>query len=173
MFRLGVDTTIFRAGFIRQEPDGGDPRDFDAVSVGIGLPQAGLNFGGSIANGLVFGARVTIGLNEDDQIFEDDSYLLWSVLPYLEFIFMRRVFRPFLTVIVGAEGVGRYRDDDTWWWGFKALGGGGFHFFVHRHVSIDLTLLAGFVGGGGELNNNDFHHRRFTTQCLLGVSGWF
>ena len=170
---MGLDSTLFRYSLVNEEVDGGAESDFDSVSFGAGIPNAGLNFGGTVLNGLVLGGRVNVGRYGQDQLLEDYSLVIWSVLPYLEYVFLDGVFRPFVTVIAGVEGVADYLNDDTWWWGFNVSGGGGFHFFVHQHISIDFSLLAGFVIGSGERNNQDFQHRRFTMSCLFGVSGWF
>jgi len=175
LFRLGLESTFFRLSIVDYDPEDGPDRDFQRVSVGAGIPHAGLNLAGTVANGWVFGGRITLGLMDDDEIFNNARYLTWSVLPYFEYVFLTRVFRPFVTVIAGAEGVAHYSggEPDTWWAGFKAAGGGGAHFFVHRHVSIDLTLLAGGIIGGGEQGDVKFQHWRFFTSVLFGLSGWF
>lgn len=175
LFRLGLESTFFRLSIVDYDPEDAPDRDFQKVSIGAGLPEAGLNLAGTVANGWVFGGRITLGLASDDIIFENTRYLTWSVLPYFEYVFLSRVFRPFVTVMAGAEGVTHYNDGtpSTWWAGFKGAGGGGAHFFARRSISIDITMLAGAIVGGGERNNQKFQHWRFFTSILFGISGWF
>ena len=178
LFKFGFDSTLFRFGLVNYDPHGPDEKDFDNISFGIGIPNGGLIFGYCVVNGLVLGARVSVGLQGYDDYIRDEQVVIWSAMPFLEYIFLRRVFRPFFMVTLGMEGVNAYRHDDTWWWAFKAAGGGGAHIFAHPRVSIDFTLLAGFAIGHGEnvgLPNPGpkYEHWRFMAECLLGVSGWF
>jgi len=173
LFRLGLESTLFRFSVGDYDFKNGPAHDVENIAFGVGVPKAGLHLAGTVVNGLVFGGRITIGMTSEDQLFEDDQYFTWSVLPYLEYVFLRRVFRPFVTVMAGVEGIARYPQDDTWWWGFEAAGGGGFHFFVFQNLSIDLTFLAGGIFGGGREQNVEFQHWRFFTSMLFGISGWF
>lgn len=177
--RLGFDSTLFRFGLSNYNPGQGDDDNITSVTVGAAMPNTGAVVGYTVTNGLVIGARVNVGIAGSDAYFVKDHYVSWALNPYLEYVFLREIVRPFLSVQLGAEGLVSYQSDDTWWWGFNFAGGGGVHFFLHQNVSVDLALYPGFSIGNGEMGApppakaTKFKHWRFTVAIPLGVSGWF
>lgn len=171
--RLGFDSTFFRFGVTNYAPKNLEDDYKTAFNLGAGMPNTGIIIGYSALNGFVLGARLNLGLASADDYFDDDHFLAWAAAPFMEYIFLKGVIRPFLTASVGVNGVASYQSDDTWWWGFTFSGGGGIHFFAHQNVSIDLSLLPGFTLGSGKADGLEFKHWRFTVAVPLGISGWF
>ncbi len=173
-FRLSFDTTFFRFGVGEREYDGRE-QNFDAATFGIGMPSYGVGFGGAVTDNVVIGGRLTMGLEGYDHYHQDADGFVWQVLPYVEYVFLAGIFRPFVMGILGFQGRGDLDEmgDDSWW-GFTAGGGGGFHLFFFSNLSLDVTLAADYTVGTGETpRNQDFGHWRFTFGALVGLSGWF
>jgi len=177
--RLGFDSTFLRFGLANYNPAESSDTTITAITAGAAMPNTGVVFGYSVLGGLVLGARLNVGIAGSDQYFAEDHFVSWSVYPYLEYVFLKEIVRPFLTVQIGAEGLVHYQADDTWWWGFNFGGGFGIHFFLHQNVSIDVALMPGFTIGTGEMASpgqaqvTEFKHWRFTVAIPVGVSGWF
>jgi hypothetical protein len=53
LFRLGLDSTLFCFRSINEEANDHQERVYDIVAFGVGIPNAGLNIGGTVLNGLV------------------------------------------------------------------------------------------------------------------------
>ena len=176
LFKLSLDSTFFRFGTGEVDFDDGPEDDFDTATVGIGMHDTSISFGFTVIPGLVIGGRVTFGLQGFDFYQWDHEVFVWSVLPYVEYVFLDGVPRPFVMGIAGFEGMNS-DDFDMWWWGFKVGGGGGAHFFVMDRLSLDAFLLLAFDVGTGEIevpgDDVDFSHWRFSVSTLVGMSAWF
>ncbi|MDJ0764343.1 MAG: hypothetical protein QNJ97_15295 [Myxococcota bacterium] len=177
LFKLSLNSTFFRFGMgeVDVEDQPGE-RDYDAATVGVGMQNAGIGFGYTVIPGLVVGGTVTLGLQGLDEFHGDDEAFIWQLLPYVEYIFLDGLVRPFVRGTVGFEGLSSDEFGDVWWWGFTFGAGGGAHFFIRDYISLDALLMLGFTVGTGEFeagNDRDFSHWRFRISALLGMSAWF
>ncbi len=173
LYRLGFDSSVFRFGLVNLSFENAKDDSLRAFTVGAGMASTGLLLGVTVKNGLVLGARLNFGLSGQEELLSDEHYFSWGVSPFLEYVFLDRVVRPFLSVALGAQGASSYADDDSLWWGFRFGGGGGIHFFMHQSVSVDLALDVGYTLGKGRQFDADFQHWQLSTSVLLGTSGWF
>lgn len=173
LYRLGFDSNVFRFGLVNIAYENTQDDSLRSFTAGAGMANTGLVLGMTVKNGLLLGARLNIGLAGQGELLSDEHYFSWGVSPFLEYVFLDRVVRPFLSVALGAQGASSYADDDSLWWGFRFGGGGGVHFFLHQSVSVDLALDLGYALGRGRQFDADFKHWQLSTSVLLGTSGWF
>jgi len=181
--RLHLDTMFLGFMFVNTDPEDGPDIETSTFSIGLGKPQVGAGFGISIIDNLVLGARFTgyfETVHNDDADWRENTFY-WGVLPYVEYIFLNQLVRPFIMGTTGFRGdVMRGEAGDADWegstWAFLIGGGGGVHFFVTRNFSIDLIGLFEYsiakhreeYGDEEEATSNIFE-----LSLLLGLSGWF
>jgi hypothetical protein len=178
-FRLHLESGLFHFYDGEIDPDGPGEHDIDGIAGGVGIPKANVGLGYVVWQGLVIGGRIQTAYYEDDyEWFGADVFRL-AILPYGEYAFLTGLFRPFVTLYLGVEGQvydGDGDDGDDSLWGFATGIGGGCHFFLMERFSIDLTLLFGFVVGGGEDERPgedvDLDYHRFDLDIMFGISGW-
>lgn len=186
LVKIHLDTSLFGFGVGEEDYDNSNlERDYDQITVGLGTPSAGIGGGYTIIDGLVVGGKVTLALDGWDKYHYDSGGFTWSVMPYVEYIWLAGIFRPFVMGTLGFEGF-VLNDDDTIdqdknWWNFTFGAGGGAHFFLYDRISLDATLLFTFGVGTGEretatIGGNrvtaDFSHWRFLFMTLIGISVW-
>jgi hypothetical protein len=181
--RVHLDTTLFRAGIGEHDYDDGAEVDHNGFTGGFGMSSAGIGAGFAVIDGLVVGGKLTLGAEGYDPYHVDGTGFAWSIMPYVEYIFLDGLARPFVMGTLGFEGRNDMPDDDDyWWWAFAFGMGGGVHLFVFDNLSFDIGLLVGFDFGTGENENfpvgkptvtdDDFDHWMFKLEILLGISGW-
>jgi hypothetical protein len=180
LFRIHLDTTVFRVGIGEIDPDDSPANDYDGFTGGIGLESAGIGFGYTVINGLVIGGKLSFGADGFDKYHSDVTGFRWSIMPYVEYIFLDGLLRPFVIGIFGFQGRNNLpQTDDYWDWAFTFSAGGGLHIFVFNNLSFDGTMLFGFDVGAGEYEfgtprgDVHFNHWKFKLDLLLGMSVWF
>ena len=179
--RPSMDTVLmqYRNGSV--DPEDRNDRDYDDIGLGLGLPYAGVGFGVAVIDNLLIGGRLTLGYQNDEVEDFDLSRFTWGVLPYVEYVFLDGVVRPFVMGTLGFEGeTGEQDNDDFKEFRFAFGGGGGAHFFIAPVFSIDATMLVWGRVGKGEwdyrgtvLRDYDYSVREFRIDTLFGLSGWF
>jgi hypothetical protein len=184
-FRLHLESTFFSFFKGELDPDGRGDIDLDGVHFGVGAPsqeysitRQSVGFGVTLIPNLVLGARVTLAVvHRDDDEVDDSDLFVMGFIPYLEYVFLDGMWRPFVTAVVGTEGwFGEIGDTDYRFANFVSGAGGGLHVFLAPQFSIDGTLLFSFAVGGGEWErgraDEDFDFWCIDLSLLLGLSGW-
>ena len=187
LVKIHLDTSLFGFGVGEEDYDDDNinDRDYDQITVGLGTPSAGIGGGYTVIDGLVVGGKVAVALDGWDKYHFDSGGFTWSIMPYVEYIWLAGIFRPFVIGTLGFEGF--FIDDNViatnqkkHWWNFTFGGGGGAHFFLYDRISLDATLLFTFGVGTGEREislvnrtvTDDFTHWRFLFMTLIGISVW-
>ncbi|MBN2341440.1 MAG: hypothetical protein JXX29_00470 [Deltaproteobacteria bacterium] len=177
MFRLHLFSNVLEVGTgetsTNDEPDEG----YGGLEIGAGMSRFGVGLAGTLGSGFVLGGRVALGQEAGNWTpGNDDEGFVWSVAPYLEYVFLSTRVRPFVKAIAGFEG--SHWENNGGFWGALFGGGGGIHIFLRPNVSIDIDLDLVFRVGTGEWSGNrntpddDFSHWRFYFGTLFGLSAW-
>jgi len=100
---------------------------------------------------------------------------VWSILPYLEYVWLTGIVRPFVKGQLGIEGL---HDENYDFFGILLGAGGGIHIFPNTdRLSLDVNGDFTFRFGGGDANDDaaggHFNHWRFAFAIAFGISGWF
>ena len=135
-----------------------------------------MGFSYAVINKLFIGVRLGIAFEHWGD--PDASIFSLAVLPYLEYVFLNGVVRPFVSGTFGLETWIQGEGGDYHTIGALIAGGGGAHFYIGQNLSIDLTGLLGVYMGGGELDgepssSDNFFDVAFRLAILFGLSGWF
>lgn len=184
------------------------PNGYELPSVTLGYRITDRVFVGSKVEVDMYGSLDKDIRDEDNGLDRSESkYLGLSVSPHLSYWFGSGTVRPFLkaeATFSTLTGESRYRmtesnesneeRHDRWKnksteWGVGGAVGGGVHFFVGEHISLDVSLLGGYgfhkyksrreyhyEGYDGDLDNQidtsqpKFHHWELSGN--LGISGW-
>ena len=181
--RIQLDTTLFRGGIGEHDYNDGPEYDNNGFTGGLGLSSGGIGAGYMVLDGLLVGGKLTLGAEGYDKYHVDGTGFVWSVMPYVEYIFLDGMARPFVMGTLGFEGRNNMpNDDDYWWWAFAFALGGGVHLFVFDNLSFDAGLSFGFDFGTGEnkswatgrpnVHDDGFSHWLFKIEILLGISAW-
>lgn len=177
LFRLHLFSNVLEVGTGETTTNNGPDDGYGGLEVGAGMSRFGLGFAATFGRGFVLGGRVAFGQEAYNwQPGSDGDHFLWSVAPYLEYVFLTTRVRPFVKGVAGFEGA-QY-DSGVGFWGAIFGGGGGIHIFLRPTVSIDIDLDLVFRVGTGEWNdapntpNDDFSHWRFSFGTLFGLSAW-
>ncbi|MCK9521641.1 MAG: hypothetical protein M0R76_01190 [Proteobacteria bacterium] len=179
LFRIHLDTPILGVGVGGINPDGpGGKSTFSGFQVGLGTPSMGLGLGGTLGKGFVLGGKATVAMAASDWYLADESeHFVWSLVPYIEYVFLQGLARPFVMGQLGFEGLHDTMGDVKYgWWSFLFGIGGGVHFMLSPKVSIDalLDLQQRFGTGRTKVGpiKDGFNHWRFSMNILLGLSIW-
>jgi hypothetical protein len=173
LWTVNLDTTLFGfgTGNINFKDATIADAEFDAVTGGIGMGNAAIGAGYTLIDGLVLGIRVRFGAQGMDEYRIDDTVFVWSFIPYVEYIFLDGLWRPFVTGELGFDGKA---SDDNWYWGCTIGVGGGVHAFIFNNFSVDGRMMFDINFGSGEIATNDaFRQWRFGISGLVGMSVWF
>jgi hypothetical protein len=184
LFKIQLDTVLFSYGLGEVDRSSSNDRSFGDATAGLGMANAGIGLGYTVIDRLVIGGRIALGIEGYDDYFWDAEGFRWSVMPFLEYVFLDKIFRPFIMLSLGFEGYSTedveflWQGEKTSWWGFRSEIAGGGHVFVHEVVSLDFTLGMAFVFGNGEVevttsaDDLEFKHWRFDFSALVGLSVW-
>ena len=173
LWTVNLDSTLFGfgTGNINFKDSTIADADFNAVTFGIGTGNAAIGAGYTVIDGLVVGMRVRFGAQGMDEYRVDDTVFVWSFIPYVEYIFLDGLWRPFVTGELGFDGKA---SDENWYWGCTIGVGGGVHTFLFNNFSVDARLVFDMNFGSGEISTNDgFKQWRFGMSGLIGMSVWF
>ncbi|MCP4198982.1 MAG: hypothetical protein GY762_17700 [Proteobacteria bacterium] len=174
LWTVNLDTTLFGFGTGRiNHKDANradDDFEFDAVTGGIGMGNAAIGAGYTLIDGLVLGVRVRLGAQGLDEYRIDDTAFVWSFVPYVEYIFLDGLWRPFVTGKLGFDGK---VNDDLWYWGCTIGVGGGVHAFIFNNFSADARFLFDINFGSGEFGSGEARQWRFGMGGMVGMSVWF
>ncbi len=188
--RLHLDTLFMGYLFNNYDPEEGEEVETGTFSIGLGNPRLGIGFGLAVIDQLVIGGRFTgyLTASEIDEIDYKLKGFQWGILPYVQYLFLTGVVRPFIIGQMGFSGLAESSEDDRVEidrnrWGFVFGGGGGVHFFLGNRLSIDLTVLFDY-SIGRQTEEHDYAWdiadveleatvSRFEWSTLLGLSGWF
>ncbi len=171
--RLHLDANFIDLGVGERHPEPDVPdQDMHWVSA-VFAPPIYAGFSYAVINKLFIGLRLGLAYQHGGD--PDWSVFSLSFLPYFEYIFLNGVVRPFVTATIGLT-TNIYGEGADWFMiGMYLAGGGGAHFFIGKHFSIDLTGLVGLYLGGGHMDNvpetmDNFFDIAFRFSILVGLS---
>ena len=173
--RVHLESHLLEVATGEVNPDGPGEADFGEVEIGIGMDKGAVGFGVTLGPGFVLGGRLILDQETDTWGFGDNEWFVWSILPYLEYVWLTGIVRPFVKGQLGIEGL---HDENYDFFGILLGAGGGIHIFPNTdRLSLDVNGDFTFRFGGGDANDDaaggHFNHWRFAFAIAFGISGWF
>jgi len=165
--RFGLSTVPLRFESLSAE-------DSDAVTrftAGLGVPGLGLTFGAATSNNAIINVHLLLAHTAvETPGGGSGSATVVELLPELEYVFTSKSdTRGHISLLAGVSHTAESSDASLTTF---AIGpGGGAHFFLGPHASIDLGVHALYVNGSP--SGSDLVISGFTLAAKVGVSVWF
>jgi hypothetical protein len=168
--RLGADVPVLTLQHF-PDPDQADPPDpsfaFGLWGTDLFVHQVGASVGYQLTDALVLGGRVGFGVYVVDTggfFGGNNTTGLFSLLPFVEYMFGSGDLRPFVGGQVGFQAIFPEDADAQAWFIGGAMG--GLHFFAADGFSISPTLFFDFLYRG------DYERAGYDLIFAVSFEGW-